>query len=159
MAKLLITGGAGFIGSHTCLVLLDAGHDLVVLDNFSNSCPESLNRVSQLANLGSDSARLQVVEGDIRSKSDLRKSFQTGQCIDAVIHFAGLKAVGDSIHQPLSYWHVNVEGTRCLLEAMRRHACRTRIRASRTPPRARPPGVIHTRLSDGGLLSTWSTHE
>jgi UDP-glucose 4-epimerase len=125
LAKLLITGGAGFIGSHTCLVLLDAGHDLVVLDDFSNSCPESLKRVSQLANLGSDSARLQVVEGDIRSKSDLRKGFQTGQCIDAVIHFAGLKAVGESVREPLRYWDVNVAGSQSLLSVMQEENCRT----------------------------------
>ena len=88
MAQLLITGGAGFIGSHTCLVLLEAGHDLVVLDDFSNSSPESLKRVRQLANLEGSSARLQVVEGDVRSKSDLSKGFRAGKGIDAVIHLS-----------------------------------------------------------------------
>ncbi|QNG28999.1 UDP-glucose 4-epimerase GalE [Synechococcus sp. LTW-R] len=125
MAQLLITGGAGFIGSHTCLVLLDAGHDLVVLDDFSNSSPESLKRVRQLANVGSDSLRLQVVEGDIRSKSDLRKGFQAGQSVDAVIHFAGLKAVGESVREPLRYWDVNVAGSQSLLSVMREAKCRT----------------------------------
>ena len=125
MAQLLITGGAGFIGSHTCLVLLDAGHNLVVLDDFSNSSPESLKRVRQLANLESSSARLQVVEGDIRNKSDLRKGFQTGTCIDAVIHFAGLKAVGESVSQPLRYWDVNLTGSQCLVSVMQEHNCRT----------------------------------
>lgn len=125
MAQLLITGGAGFIGSHTCLVLLEAGHDLVVLDDFSNSSPESLERVRQLANLGSSSPRLQVVEGDIRSKSDLRKAFQTGTCTDAVIHFAGLKAVGESVQEPLRYWDVNVTGSQCLLSVMQEQNCRT----------------------------------
>jgi UDP-glucose 4-epimerase len=77
MAQLLITGGAGFIGSHTCLVLLEAGHRLVVLDNFSNSSPESLRRVLQLANLPPGDGRLQVVEGDIRSSDDLTRAFAT----------------------------------------------------------------------------------
>jgi len=125
LAQLLITGGAGFIGSHTCLVLLDAGHNLVVLDDFSNSSPESLKRVRQLANLESSSVRLQVVEGDIRNKSDLRKGFQTGTCIDAVIHFAGLKAVGESVSQPLRYWDVNLTGSQCLVSVMQEHNCRT----------------------------------
>jgi len=125
LAQLLITGGAGFIGSHTCLVLLEAGHDLVVLDDFSNSSPESLKRVRQLANLESSSPRLQVVEGDIRSKSDLRKGFQAGKGIEAVIHFAGLKAVGESVREPLRYWDVNVAGSQSLLSVMQEENCRT----------------------------------
>ena len=125
MAQLLITGGAGFIGSHTCLVLLDAGHDLVVLDDFSNSSPESLKRVRQLANLEGSSPRLQVVEGDIRNKSDLRKGFRAGKGIEAVIHFAGLKAVGESVREPLRYWDVNVAGSQSLLSVMREENCRT----------------------------------
>ena len=123
--RVLITGGAGFIGSHTCLVLLEAGHDLVVLDDFSNSSPESLKRVRQLANLESSSPRLQVVEGDIRSKSDLRKGFRAGKGIEAVIHFAGLKAVGESVREPLRYWDVNVAGSQSLLSVMREENCRT----------------------------------
>ena len=88
MTSLLITGGAGFIGSHTCLVLLEAGHRLVVLDNFHNSSPESLRRVQEL--VGPEAAgRLNGVEGDIRSSSDLYRAFADG--IDAVIHFAGLR--------------------------------------------------------------------
>ena len=125
MAQLLITGGAGFIGSHTCLVLLEAGHDLVVLDDFSNSSPESLKRVRQLANLEGSSPRLQVVEGDIRNKSDLRKGFRAGKGIEAVIHFAGLKAVGESVREPLRYWDVNVAGSQSLLSVMREENCRT----------------------------------
>ena len=125
MANLLITGGAGFIGSHTCLVLLEAGHDLVVFDDFSNSSPESLRRVRQLANLEGHSPRLQVVKGDIRSKSDLREGFRAGKCINAVIHFAGLKAVGESVCEPLRYWDVNVGGSQCLLSVMQEQNCRT----------------------------------
>ena len=125
MAQLLITGGAGFIGSHTCLVLLEAGHHLVVLDNFSNSSPEALQRVGQLAGV---SDRLTLIRGDIRQPADLQRAFSAGPAgrpIDAVIHFAGLKAVGESVQEPLRYWDVNVAGSRTLLEAMRAHGCRT----------------------------------
>ena len=98
--RLLITGGAGFIGSHTCLVLLEGGHQLVVLDNFANSSPESLRRVQELAGHRAVD-RLSVVEGDIRCKTDLDEAFVGG--IDAVVHFAGLKAVGESVAKPLHY--------------------------------------------------------
>ncbi len=129
MAQLLITGGAGFIGSHTCLVLLEAGHQLLVLDNFANSSPESLRRVAELA--GSEAAqRLQVLEGDIRSPADLDRAFTAAGVCEAVIHFAGLKAVGESVGKPLRYWDVNVTGSRCLLEAMQRHHCRTIVFSS-----------------------------
>ncbi|MFM7548408.1 MAG: UDP-glucose 4-epimerase GalE [Cyanobacteriota bacterium] len=132
MATLLITGGAGFIGSHTCLVLLEAGHRLVVLDNFANSSPESLRRVQELAGSGA-AERLTVVEGDIRSPADLERAFTAGAAggaIDAVVHFAGLKAVGESVAQPLAYWDVNVAGSRQLLAAMQAHGCRTLVFSS-----------------------------
>jgi UDP-glucose 4-epimerase len=127
VAQLLITGGAGFIGSHTCLVLLEAGHSLVVLDNFANSSPEALRRVAELAG-PTAGQRLQVLQGDIRSPVDLDRAFTTtpgGQPIQAVIHFAGLKAVGESVAHPLRYWDVNLAGSRCLLAAMQAHGCRT----------------------------------
>jgi UDP-glucose 4-epimerase len=148
LASVLITGGAGFIGSHTCLVLIGAGHHVVVLDNLQNSSLEALHRVAELCNLrpcdhgyhqewrsATGERQLVFINGDIRSPVDLDRAFQSGDRggssgITAVLHFAGLKAVGDSIHQPLSYWHVNVEGTRCLVEAMRRHACRTIVFSS-----------------------------
>ena len=132
MAQLLITGGAGFIGSHSCLVLLEAGHDLVVLDNFDNSSPESLMRVLELAG-PSAAGRLQVVEGDIRSAADLERAFEAapaGQPITAVVHFAGLKAVGESVREPLRYWDVNLCGSRQLLEAMQAHGCRSLVFSS-----------------------------
>ena len=128
MAQLLITGGAGFIGSHTCLVLLEAGHSLVVLDSFANSSPESLRRVAELAGPGA-AGRLEVVEGDIRSAADLARAFSLGP-IDGVIHFAGLKAVGESVADPLRYWDVNLCGSRCLLAAMATHGCRTFVFSS-----------------------------
>ena len=132
MAQLLITGGAGFIGSHSCLVLLEAGHNLVVLDNFDNSSPESLKRVLELAG-PSAAGRLQLVEGDIRSAADLERAFEAapaGQPISAVVHFAGLKAVGESLREPLRYWDVNLCGSRQLLEAMQAHGCRSLVFSS-----------------------------
>jgi len=132
LAQLLITGGAGFIGSHTCLVLLEAGHQLVVIDNFDNSAPESLRRVRELAGPGA-AERLTVVEGDIRSPGDLERAFAAGAAggpIEAVVHFAGLKAVGESVREPLRYWDVNVVGSRQLLAVMQSHGCRTLVFSS-----------------------------
>jgi len=131
MAQLLITGGAGFIGSHSCLVLLEAGHRLVVLDDFSNSSAEALRRVLELAGLPPGDPRLHTITGDIRSEADLESAFQAApQPIEAVVHFAGLKAVGESVQDPLRYWDVNVAGSRCLLKAMQRHGCRTLVFSS-----------------------------
>ena len=140
MANLLITGGAGFIGSHTCLALLQASHQLVVLDNFANSRLESLRRVAELAALeplqptGLDcwataDQRLSVHRGDVRVRQELEPLFAAGP-IDGVLHFAGLKAVAESIAQPLPYWDVNVRGSVCLLEAMAAWGCRTLVFSS-----------------------------
>ncbi len=129
MARLLITGGAGFIGSHTCLVLLEAGHDLLVLDDFSNSSPLALERVEELAG-----RELQCIKGDVRDEAVLEQIFADsstrGAPIDSVIHFAGLKAVGESVADPLRYWDVNVSGSRALLSAMDAHGCRTLVFSS-----------------------------
>ena len=118
--RILITGGAGFIGSHTAVVLLEAGHELVVLDNFDNSSPEALRRVKEL----SGNNALTVIEGDVRDPEALDQAFRTKGTIDGVIHFAGLKAVGESVSDPLRYWDVNVSGSRALATAMERHGCR-----------------------------------
>ncbi len=134
MARLLITGGAGFIGSHTCLVLLEAGHQLLVLDDFSNSSPVALERVKELAGIHPDGEHLQVVTGDVRDAALLDQLFSSasalGAPIEAVIHFAGLKAVGESVAQPLHYWDVNVSGSHALLAAMDAHGCRTLVFSS-----------------------------
>ena len=114
MAKILVTGGAGYIGSHTCVELLNTGHDVVVLDNLSNSSVESLNRVQQLAQKS-----LKFVEGDIRDSQILDRIFQENT-IDAVIHFAGLKAVGESQKIPLKYFENNISGSISLVQAMER---------------------------------------
>ena len=138
MTQILITGGAGFIGSHTCLVLLQEGHNLIVLDNLSNSSPVALERVATLAGLSSSAddreGRLQLIRGDIRDRACLDQIFSQartiGQPIQAVIHFAGLKAVGESVREPLRYWDVNLTGSRCLLAAMNDHDCRTLVFSS-----------------------------
>lgn len=114
MAKVLVTGGAGYIGSHTCLELLNAGHEVVVLDNLSNSSEESLNRVQALA-----SKSLDFIQGDILDQNILNQIFNTYQ-IDAVIHFAGLKAVGESQQIPLTYFENNISGSISLVQAMQR---------------------------------------
>ena len=123
MAQLLITGGTGFIGSHTALVLLEAGHELLVFDDFSNSSPIAFDRVRELARPEA-APRLMHIQGDIRNPRDLEQAFTKAPSrIDAVIHCAGLKAVGESVEKPLHYWDVNVNGSRCLLEAMQAHGC------------------------------------
>ncbi|MDM1324958.1 MULTISPECIES: UDP-glucose 4-epimerase GalE [Acinetobacter] len=114
MAKILVTGGAGYIGSHTCVELLNAGHEVIVLDNLCNSAGESLNRVENLTQKS-----LTFVEGDIRDSQLLDQVFQQNS-IDVVIHFAGLKAVGESQQIPLAYFDNNIAGSISLVQAMQR---------------------------------------
>lgn len=114
MAKILVTGGAGYIGSHTCVELLNAGHEVIVLDNLCNSAVESLNRVEKLTQ-----KNLKFIEGDIRDSQLLDSLFQQNS-IDAVIHFAGLKAVGESQQVPLAYFDNNIAGSISLVQAMQR---------------------------------------
>ena len=108
-SRILVTGGAGFIGSHTCVVLLKAGYELLVLDNFSNSSPEALTRVASLVDVPLNTQRLQIQQGDIRDPHTLDQLFSQARASDrpfnAVLHFAGLKAVGESVEQPLLYWN------------------------------------------------------
>ncbi|MGE4316005.1 UDP-glucose 4-epimerase GalE [Acinetobacter sp.] len=114
MAKILVTGGAGYIGSHTCVELLNSEHDVIVLDNLCNSSEESLNRVQQICG-----KTLTFVQGDIRDAQVLDQVFQQHH-IDAVIHFAGLKAVGESQQIPLAYFDNNISGSIQLVQAMQR---------------------------------------
>ena len=114
MAKILVTGGAGYIGSHTCVELLCAGHEVVVLDNLSNSAEEALVRVQNIA-----SKSLDFVQGDIRDAKVLDTLFEQ-HTIDAVIHFAGLKAVGESQQFPAMYFDNNIAGSISLVQAMAR---------------------------------------
>ncbi|MBS0167684.1 UDP-glucose 4-epimerase GalE [Nitrospira sp. CMX1] len=109
---IFVTGGAGYIGSHTCVELLRAGYDLTVFDNFSNSHPESLERIQRIAG-----KQLRFIHGDIRDRAALVTALRDSGA-QAVIHFAGLKAVGESVQQPLSYYDNNVVGSLRLLETM-----------------------------------------
>jgi UDP-glucose 4-epimerase len=111
---ILVTGGAGYIGSHTCVALLAAGEEVVVFDNFSNSSPVALERVQQISGKS-----LAVVEGDIRDQAALEKVLTRYGCT-AVMHFAGLKSVQDSVTQPLDYYDQNVIGSHRLLRAMQK---------------------------------------
>lgn len=114
MAKILITGGAGYIGSHTALELLNEGYEVVVYDNLSNSSRESIKRVEELT--GKKSA---FYEGDVLDEAALEKMFDE-QKVDAVIHCAALKAVGESVQKPLEYYHNNITGTLSLMKVMRK---------------------------------------
>ncbi|MCR8635406.1 UDP-glucose 4-epimerase GalE [Paenibacillus radicis (ex Xue et al. 2023)] len=112
---ILVTGGAGYIGSHTCIELLNAGYEIVVVDNLSNSSLESLNRVKQIT-----SRDFQFYKLDILDKDGLDAVFSKNT-IEAVIHFAGLKAVGESVHSPIWYYHNNITGTLVLCEIMKKY--------------------------------------
>ena len=115
--KVLVTGGAGYIGSHTCIELLSAGHEVFVIDNFCNGHEVALERVQHISN-----CKLQFMNADIRDKNALDKIFNIFKP-EAVIHFAGLKAVGESVTDPLMYYDVNVGGSISLLSAMSKAGC------------------------------------
>ncbi len=112
MAKILVTGGAGYIGSHTCVELINAGHEVTVFDNFCNSQPQALLRVERITG-----KKVPTIKGDLRSRPSLTMALRQSRAT-AVIHFAGLKAVGESVEKPLEYYDNNVVGTLRLLEAM-----------------------------------------
>ncbi len=113
MSTILVTGGAGFIGSHTSVELLEAGYGIVIVDNFSNSKPEALNRIKKIT--GKD---FKFYEADLLDLEAMNKIFSENK-IDAVIHFAGLKAVGESVQKPVEYYHNNITGTLMLIKAMK----------------------------------------
>jgi UDP-glucose 4-epimerase len=110
--NIMVTGGAGYIGSHTCVELIRAGHSILVFDNFCNSHPEVLHRIRRITGV-----MPAMVRGDIRDRAALAQAFATQPC-DAVIHLAGLKSVAESVHQPLTYHDNNVVGAQALLQAM-----------------------------------------
>ena len=123
-SKILVTGGAGYIGSHTCIALHQAGYEIVVYDNLSNSSREAINRVSHL--IGES---IEFVKGDIRDADRLREVFAAHQFF-GVIHVAGLKAVGESVAKPLLYYNNNVSGTITLLEVMAEYGVKNLIFSS-----------------------------
>ena len=123
--NILVTGGAGFIGSHTLIELYKAGHTALVVDNLYNANPEALRRVAQIIGI----PEVPFVQADIRDKAALERVFAQNR-FDACIHFAGLKAVGESVSKPLEYYENNMNGTFVLLDVMRRHDCRNIIFSS-----------------------------
>ena len=123
--NILVTGGAGFIGSHTLIELYKAGHTAVVIDNLSNSNPESLRRVAQIIGV----PEIPFYKVDIRDREGLEAVFSKHKC-DACIHFAGLKAVGESVEKPWEYYENNINGTLVLVDVMRHHGCKNIIFSS-----------------------------
>lgn len=121
---ILVTGGAGYIGSHTCVELLDAGYDVVVLDNLSNASEKSLDRVKDLTGKA-----VKFYKGDILDREILNKIFKEEK-IDSCIHFAGLKAVGESVAKPWEYYNNNIAGTLTLVDVMRQNGCKNIIFSS-----------------------------
>ena len=124
MMKILVTGGAGYIGSHTLVELLQAGHEAVCLDNLSNSSPVSLERVERLTG-----KKVPFCQGDVRDREVLERLFRENT-FDCVIHFAGLKAVGESVVKPWEYYENNIGGTLTLTDVMRKHGCKKIIFSS-----------------------------
>ena len=122
--KILVTGGAGYIGTHTCVELLEKGYEVAVIDNFYNSSPKSIERVKAIT--GKD---VKMYEGDVRDKALLEKIF-TENTIDCVIHFAGLKAVGESCAKPIEYYDNNIGGTLALVDVMAKHGCKKLVFSS-----------------------------
>ena len=122
--KILVTGGAGYIGSHTCVELLDAGYEVVILDNLYNSSKKAVDRIEEITG-----KKVSFYENDMLDKEALEKIFSV-ENIDAVIHFAGLKAVGESVAKPLEYYKNNITGTLTLVEVMREHNCKNIIFSS-----------------------------
>lgn len=121
---ILVTGGAGYIGSHTCVELLNAGYEVVVVDNLCNSCEASMDRVQEITG-----KKLAFYEADLLDKAAISRIFKE-QKIEAVIHFAGLKAVGESVYKPLEYYHNNITGTLVLCDVMREHGVKTIVFSS-----------------------------
>ncbi len=122
--KVLVTGGAGFIATHTIIELLAAGYEPIVLDNFSNSSPEALRRVASITGV-----RCSLYEADVRDRHTLEQVFSEHE-IGAIIHFAGLKAVGESVAQPLRYYATNIDSTLVLLETMQKYGVKNLVFSS-----------------------------
>ncbi len=121
---ILVTGGAGFIGSHTCVELLNSGYDVVIMDNLYNSSRKAVDRIEQIAG-----KKVTFYETDMLDREGVEEIFQKEK-IDAVIHFAGLKAVGESVAKPLEYYHNNITGTLVLCDVMRKHGVKNIIFSS-----------------------------
>ena len=152
MSTVLVTGGAGFIGSHTSVELLNAGYDIIILDNFVNSKPESLKRIKELT--GKD---FKFYQADIRDEEAMTKVFAENK-IDAVIHFAGLKSVPQSIKEPLNYYDNNIAGTVCLCRVMDKTGCKKLVfSSSATVYGSKNPSPLREDMPTGGTTNPYGT--
>ena len=142
---ILVTGGTGYIGSHTVVELLDAGYDVVVIDNLVNSSSESLKRVEQITG-----KKVRFYEADIRDRKALDRIFEEN-AIDACIHFAGLKAVGESVSKPVEYYDNNIIGTLVLIEAMRDHNVKNIVFSSSSTVYGNPAFIPITEECPKGI--------
>lgn len=149
---ILVTGGAGFIGSHTCVELLNAGYEIIVVDNYYNSNPKSLERVKELT--GKD---FKSYECDIRDSEGMDKIFKENK-IDAVIHFAGLKAVGESCQKPIEYYDNNIGGTLKLCDVMRNNGCKNIVfSSSATVYGMKNVSPLKETMKTGGTTNPYGT--
>ncbi len=150
---ILVSGGAGYIGRHTCVELLAAGYDIVVADNYYNSCPEALARVKKIA--GKD---FRFVEADMTDKDAVEKIFAENEDIDCVIQFAAYKAVGESVSKPIEYYSNNLACTLNILDVMRRHNCHNIIFSSSATVYGDPASVpIREDFPVGGTTNPYGT--
>ena len=150
---ILVSGGAGYIGSHTCVELLAAGYDIVVADNYYTSCPEALARVKKIA--GKD---FRFVEADMTDKDAVEKIFAENEDIDCVIQFAAYKAVGESVSKPIEYYSNNLACTLNILDVMRRHNCHNIIFSSSATVYGDPASVpIREDFPVGGTTNPYGT--
>lgn len=152
MSTVLVTGGAGFIGSHTSVELLNAGYDIIILDNFVKSKPESLKRIKELT--GKD---FKFYQADIRDEEAMTKVFAENK-IDAVIHFAGLKSVPQSVKEPLNYYDNNIAGTVCLCRVMDKAGCKKLVfSSSATVYGSKNPSPLREDMPTGGTTNPYGT--
>ena len=152
MKRILVTGGAGYIGSHTCVELIKKGYEVVAVDNYVNSSEESIKRVEKITG-----KEVNIYNADVRNKSALDKIF-TEQKIDWVIHFAGLKAVGESCAKPIEYYDNNLNGTLTLLQSMREHGCKKIVFSSSATVYGDPEELPLTEASKtGGTTNPYGT--
>ena len=150
---ILVSGGAGYIGSHTCVELLAAGYDIVVADNYYNSCPEALARVKKIAG-----KNFRFVEADMTDKDAVEKIFAENEDIDCVIQFAAYKAVGESVSKPIEYYSNNLACTLNILDVMRRHNCHNIIFSSSATVYGDPASVpIREDFPVGGTTNPYGT--
>ena len=145
--KILVTGGAGYIGSHTIVELISAGHDVVAIDNLSNSSEEALRRVSEITG-----AAVPFYKVDIRDREGLEAVFAE-HSFDCCIHFAGLKAVGESVVKPWEYFENNIGGTLVLVDVMRRHGCKNIIFSSSSTVYGTPEHIPVTEKTPKGVCT------